>query len=837
MSASRARLLLVLAAALLALLTVGAAGTPAGAADAPSPSAAPESAQEAGTLGQTGPATIEVVMDTSGSMSEDDGAGIVKIEGARTALLDFLASAEPETKFGLRSYPDPDGSGGCNTGVQQIAIKARNTGAMAAKIRTLAPNGDTPTAEALTAAADDLEHAGVTHGAIVLVSDGMHTCPGEPCDAAKAIAARGVDLQVITVGFRIPDNSDAERELQCVADATGGKHVDAGNTGELNDTLSDLTRPKLTATLDYPQNVIADVGNGPDGLVSIAAHVRNDSDVAARAARARLRFTGASPGVVSPTRALGNVEGRGQAAGTWQIRPGPALIGKDLSFEVRVTADNLRSDVVVRGSIHVSDATLASAGPVLRDAKRIAILGDSFSAGEGAGNYTPETDTLLNSCHRSLVTYLLPALGQPVSNDLACSGAVTADLNSPNSRGLPAQVNQLVDRQNQDGPRDLVALTTGGNDVGFANIIKACLIGDCSTAIDGRPTADFLSDGFNGLGDTLLNGYVGIDQKLNSDDQVRKRGRQAPILVLAYPRILPGADRACGLFSSGITNEELELAANLSTRLNGTIRGAVDSARKLGVPAYFVGTPENAFLPSHTFCDRDSYLHGLDPEVYGLLAKLYRASAPEVRLDLKVKAVLALSSFDRDKNQAFHPTRTGYAAETRAIIRWSLTPAGLEAAKPPEHDRTPLPSLAISGPAPGALVAPVSSGQVLQPGSAADLNVSGFAPNTQVTVAVHSRRQALADTFADSAGALRLTIYVPRSTPAGQHTISVAGLSPDGQPLTRGFPVQVELPRSTSPVLAAVPGAGLTALGLLFLGVRRLLMRRRRDVRDEPEAL
>ena len=96
-------------------------------------------------------------------------------------------------------------------------------------------------------------------------------------------------------------------------------------------------------------------------------------------------------------------------------------------------------------------------------------MGDSCTAGPGAGDLDPSNDA---NCVRSVGSY-----GPQLENDwiytsasklkfLACTGAVTNDV-------LKKQMPDL----SSDSPPDLVLITIGGNDIGFGEIAKACLIG------------------------------------------------------------------------------------------------------------------------------------------------------------------------------------------------------------------------------------------------------------------------------------------------------------------------------------------------------------------------
>ncbi|WP_082115233.1 PxKF domain-containing protein [Lentzea aerocolonigenes] len=103
-------------------------------------------------------------------------------------------------------------------------------------------------------------------------------------------------------------------------------------------------------------------------------------------------------------------------------------------------------------------------------------LGDSYQSGEGAGadHYIDGTNTSTNRCHRSDVSYPFLLKGQsglPNSmKSVACSGAKISNL-SGGQNGERPQYDALSDATS------LVTVGIGGNDVDFAETIKACALG------------------------------------------------------------------------------------------------------------------------------------------------------------------------------------------------------------------------------------------------------------------------------------------------------------------------------------------------------------------------
>lgn len=155
----------------------------------------------------------------------------------------------------------------------------------------------------------------------------------------------------------------------------------------------------------------------------------------------------------------------------------------------------------------------------------IAILGDSYSAGNGAGEYAG-----VPGCRQSPHSYgrvykrLLERQRQAAAvTTAACSGAVIADVTTAR-RGRPAQLGAVT------GEHDLVLLTLGGNDAGFTGIVAACLVpflregARCDAAL--TTAEQRIADG-------------GLEARLRAAlEAIRaKADPRARIVVLGYPNL------------------------------------------------------------------------------------------------------------------------------------------------------------------------------------------------------------------------------------------------------------------------------------------------------------
>lgn len=749
------------------------------------------------------PVTLFLV-DVSGSMADDDGEGTVKIDGAKHAVHTALDNVPAGALVGLRTYPDPGAS--CGVGSPRAGWVAASDPHLRGTVNELTASGQTPTAAALRGAADHLLSLGLTQPAtITLVSDGLSNCGADPCATAEEIAEQGLAI-VHTVGFQISPQGRAE--LDCISQATGGSYFDAGDSQALAASLRDAAAPRLELALDgLPAEPV------PAGaLVTVAATVTNTSPLWVDDVRLLLTFPAdgdrlaVAPPVTGPLRALGNLAAGQSQTLRWQYRvpPEPATVRNRLT--VAAAARNAAT-VRVDGEVaHAGGVSLELAGPLLRDAQRVAILGDSFSSGQGAGDYRPGTAIQgVNQCHRSDRTYTM-SLGWPHPPALlACSGATTDHLRGLISHnGERSQLARLRDLE----PRpDLVLLTVGGNDVGFGDVIRDCVLlpscqdnlispnpqldpgcrlryqrevpGDpAGHDLDGCPpfTARYADQAFGrvaSLSRVLTDTYAAIDRAVNSPDALADRGRPAHIVVLTYPALLPHTAEhysSCGL---GLNPAEVRFGAELTDRLNQTIEQTVQQLRDQGRPIYAATDVADAFQPNHTVCNRDPHVVPVSVE---------RAADPVL-------------PGRQGSGEQMHPTAEGYRDMTAALLRWSHRPDAqpdVDVAPAPPVDLTlQLPQLdrtIVLGPAPDVIVESAPAG------TAALIQGHGFAPGSTVRIDLQSAPRGVATGNAGADGTIITQVPLAADLAPGLHTLTASGVDPHGQPLRRYAVVHLRRP-------------------------------------------
>ncbi|WP_351230242.1 VWA domain-containing protein [Streptomyces sp. NPDC002133] len=175
-----------------------------------------------------GASSLVMVLDSSGSMADDDGTGRTRMDAARQAVgtvVDALPDGHPT---GLRVY-GADQPKGCTDTRLVRPVRALDRAAVKQAVASVQPKGDTPIGLSLRKAAQDLPKpadGAIGTRTILLISDGDDNCgTPQPCEVAEQLAKDGIGLRIDTVGFQV--RGAARKQLECIAEAGNGRYYDA----------------------------------------------------------------------------------------------------------------------------------------------------------------------------------------------------------------------------------------------------------------------------------------------------------------------------------------------------------------------------------------------------------------------------------------------------------------------------------------------------------------------------------------------------------------------------------------------------------------------------------
>ncbi|MCG8443610.1 MAG: VWA domain-containing protein, partial [Caulobacterales bacterium] len=173
-----------------------------------------------------------LVLDGSGSMWGRAG-GQVKLLTARGAIGEALGQLPAERRLGLVSYGHTL-TEDCGD-VAVLAQPGTDRAPVRQAVNTLNPTGVAPLSSAVERAAEALNHT-EQKATVVVIADGGDNCRRNPCQVAEALEADGADFTAHVIGFHV-DRPGARAHLQCLAERTGGRYVEANSADSLSNAL------------------------------------------------------------------------------------------------------------------------------------------------------------------------------------------------------------------------------------------------------------------------------------------------------------------------------------------------------------------------------------------------------------------------------------------------------------------------------------------------------------------------------------------------------------------------------------------------------------------------
>ena len=169
--------------------------------------------------GYTPKSRILFIFDASNSMAGQwDGAR--KIDIAREILLDMVDSLEQmsNVEMALRIYghQSPVPPQDCNDTKLEVPFSPSNASRIRQKLRFINPKGTTPIAHSLELAPDDFPPCTNCRNIILLITDGVEACEGDPCEVSQRLQKRGIILRPFVIG--IGNDPGFKETFNCIGD-------------------------------------------------------------------------------------------------------------------------------------------------------------------------------------------------------------------------------------------------------------------------------------------------------------------------------------------------------------------------------------------------------------------------------------------------------------------------------------------------------------------------------------------------------------------------------------------------------------------------------------------
>jgi Ca-activated chloride channel family protein len=216
---------------------------------------------------------ILFVFDDSQSMLGRWQTG-AKIDIAKKLLSELLDSLKHETNLELalrvyghqKRYPPQD----CDDTKLEVPFEKDNIEKIKAVLNGLTPKGTTPIARSLESAAGDFPKT-KSRNLLILLTDGLEECDGDPCKVSLALQKSGVVLKpfVVGIGFK----PEYLKQLECIGD-----YYDAGNEKTFKDVLNIVISQALNNTTAQV-NLLDSAGKATETNVNMTFYDSKKGDI------------------------------------------------------------------------------------------------------------------------------------------------------------------------------------------------------------------------------------------------------------------------------------------------------------------------------------------------------------------------------------------------------------------------------------------------------------------------------------------------------------------------------------------------------------------------------
>ncbi|MES2725494.1 MAG: VWA domain-containing protein [Bacteroidota bacterium] len=187
---------------------------------------------------------ILFLLDASGSMyarMEKDS----RINVAKRLLSNIVDSLEKakNVELALRVYghTSPPNKRDCKDTRLEVSFRKDNHAELKKRVQSISPKGTTLIAYSLQQAAYDFPKEPNTRNVIILITDGLEECQGDPCAVSEALQSQGVILKPFIIG--LGSSLDFQKAFECV-----GRYYDANTEEQFNNVLNIVVSQALNNT-------------------------------------------------------------------------------------------------------------------------------------------------------------------------------------------------------------------------------------------------------------------------------------------------------------------------------------------------------------------------------------------------------------------------------------------------------------------------------------------------------------------------------------------------------------------------------------------------------------
>lgn len=208
---------------------------------------------------------ILFLLDASGSMyaQMDKETRIVVAKRMLTKLMDSLQKAKGiEVALRVYGHTSPPSRRDCQDTRLEVPFKQNNYDEIKKRVAAINPKGTTLIAYSLQQSAGDFPREAGVRNVIVLITDGIEECNGDPCAVSEALQSSGVILRPFIIG--LGGNEDFHKAFECV-----GRYYDA-NTEESFNTVLNVVISQAINNTTAQVNLLDEFGKPTESNVNMS---------------------------------------------------------------------------------------------------------------------------------------------------------------------------------------------------------------------------------------------------------------------------------------------------------------------------------------------------------------------------------------------------------------------------------------------------------------------------------------------------------------------------------------------------------------------------------------
>jgi Ca-activated chloride channel family protein len=187
---------------------------------------------------------ILFVLDGSGSMKAEMN-GQSRMDIAKEVLSDLIDSLKinPLVEIGLRVYGHQYDSKlkNCTDSKLEASFASGNHEQIKQKLKSIDPKGNTPISYSLEKSANDFPKEFGYRNVIILITDGIESCDGDPCAVSLALQKKSIFLRPFVIGLGVEEK--LSKYFDCM-----GKFYNANSIHDFHKFLGEIMKQTMGKT-------------------------------------------------------------------------------------------------------------------------------------------------------------------------------------------------------------------------------------------------------------------------------------------------------------------------------------------------------------------------------------------------------------------------------------------------------------------------------------------------------------------------------------------------------------------------------------------------------------